>query len=109
MLSTVATNLQGGYWDLDNVRLASILEPVLLDPVCTNGQFQFTLRSEPGLRFEILSSDQPDPADFQLDQPGLLDEHAQAARPSPTKRRARRNGFIGRASCLRPAPEQSET
>jgi len=56
MLSTVSTNLQGGYWDLDNVRLSSILEPVLLDPVCTNGQFQFMLRSEPGFRFEILST-----------------------------------------------------
>ncbi len=56
MLSTVDTNLQGGYWDLDNVRLSSILEPVLVDPAGTNGQFQFTLRSEPGLRIEILSA-----------------------------------------------------
>jgi len=56
MLSTVDTNLQGGYWDLDNVRLSSILEPVLLDPAWTNEHFQFTLRSEPGLRIEILSA-----------------------------------------------------
>jgi hypothetical protein len=56
MLSTVDTNLQGGYWDLDNVRLSAILEPVLLDPVWTNGQFQCTLRSEPGLRVQILST-----------------------------------------------------
>ena len=56
MLSTVDTNLQGGYWDLDNVRLTSTLEPVLLDPVRTNNQFQFTLRSEPGLAIEVLST-----------------------------------------------------
>lgn len=56
MLSTVDTNLQGGYWDLDNVRISSILEPFLLDPAWTNGQFEFTLRSEPGLRIEILSA-----------------------------------------------------
>jgi len=56
MLSTVDTNLQGGYWDLDNVRLSSILEPALVAPVLTNGQFQFTLQSEPGLPVEILST-----------------------------------------------------
>lgn len=56
MLSTVTTNLQGGYWDLDNVRLRSVEEPALLNPVLTNGQFQFTLRSEPGTTVEILST-----------------------------------------------------
>lgn len=56
MLSTVDTNLQGGYWDLDNVRLSSTLEPVLLNPVQANNQIQFTLQSEPGLRIEILSA-----------------------------------------------------
>jgi hypothetical protein len=55
-LSTVSTNLQGGYWDLDNVRLVSNLAPILLNPVRTNGQFQFTLQSEPGLTFQILTS-----------------------------------------------------
>lgn len=59
MLSTVSTNLQGGYWDLDNVRLTAIQEPVLLDPAWTNGQFQFTMRSEPGLAFEVLASEHP--------------------------------------------------
>jgi hypothetical protein len=54
-LSTVDTNLQGGYWDLDNVRL--IAGPALIKPVWTNGQFQATLRSSPGLNFEILASD----------------------------------------------------
>ncbi len=56
MLSTVDTNLEGGYWDLDNVRLSSILEPVLLAPMWTDGQFQFTLQSEPGAQIEVLST-----------------------------------------------------
>jgi hypothetical protein len=56
MLSTVSSNLEGGYWDLDNVRLSSVLEPALVNPVRTNGQFQFTLQSEPGLHFEILAA-----------------------------------------------------
>ncbi|HOX55349.1 MAG TPA: hypothetical protein PLC99_00490 [Verrucomicrobiota bacterium] len=59
MLSTVDPALEGGYWDLDNVRLSSTLEPILLDPVWTNSQFQFTLRSEPGLAIEILSATNP--------------------------------------------------
>ncbi len=57
MLSSIVdTNLEGGYWDLDNVRLSSTLEPVLLSPVWTNNQFQFTLQSEPGVAIEILST-----------------------------------------------------
>lgn len=55
-LSTVAPELQGGYWDLDNVRLVSVLAPSLADAVHTNGQFQFTLQSEPGMVCEILGS-----------------------------------------------------
>jgi hypothetical protein len=54
LLSTVDTNLQGGYWDIDNVRLA-VRNPVLLNPGWTNGQFQFTLQSDPGLKFQILA------------------------------------------------------
>lgn len=54
-LSTVDTNLHGGYWDLDNVRL--IAGPALINPLWTNGQFEATLRSSPGLDFEILASD----------------------------------------------------
>ncbi len=55
-LSTVSSELEGGYWDLDNVRLTSTLAPVLVNPVHTNGQFQFTIQSEPGLAFEIFAS-----------------------------------------------------
>jgi hypothetical protein len=56
ILSTATYELMGGYWDLDNVRLASTITPALLAPGYTNGQFSFTLQSEPGLRFEILAS-----------------------------------------------------
>ena len=55
--STVDTNLQGGYWDLDNVRL--IEGPVLLNPVYTNGQFTFTLLGEPNASFQVLSTTNP--------------------------------------------------
>ena len=56
LLSVVEPTLAGGYWDLDHVRLSSVQEPMLLEPVRTNSQFQFTLRSEPDRRFEILAS-----------------------------------------------------
>jgi hypothetical protein len=58
ILSTVSQELAGGYWDLENVRLSSILAPTLLNPVYTNQQFQFTVQSEPGLLVEILASNQ---------------------------------------------------
>ena len=54
--STVSTNLAGGYWDVDNVRLTETPLPVLSDPRMTNSQFGFTLQGEPGLAFEILAS-----------------------------------------------------
>jgi hypothetical protein len=56
MLSTVAPELAGGYWDLDNVRLVATVTPALAAPAYTNGHFSFTLQSEPGLLFEILAS-----------------------------------------------------
>jgi len=59
MLSTVGFDLQGGYWDLDNVRLTAIRPPVLRNAALTSGQFSFTLESDPGLRFEILASTDP--------------------------------------------------
>jgi len=55
-VSTVSSNMQGGYWDLDNVRLSSTLAPNLINPGLTNGQFRSTLLSEPGMRCEILAS-----------------------------------------------------
>lgn len=55
-LSTVSSELDGGYWDLDNVRLTSILAPTFLNPTYTNGQFQFNIQSEPGLSFEMFAT-----------------------------------------------------
>ena len=56
LLSTVSTNLQGGYWAFDNVRLVSFEPPRLLAGGFTDGQFTLTLQSEPGLSFEILAT-----------------------------------------------------
>jgi hypothetical protein len=55
LLSTTAFQAPG-YWDLDNVRLTAVQEPVLLDTSRTNGQFQFTLKSEPGHVFELFAA-----------------------------------------------------
>jgi hypothetical protein len=55
-LSTVSPNLIGGVWDLDNVRLTEKVATTLSDPGRTNGQFAFTLRSEPGIPFDILAA-----------------------------------------------------
>jgi thiamine pyrophosphokinase len=54
MLSSITdTNLEGGYWDLDNVRLTSTRAPALSNPVWTNGQFSCIIQSEPGMTLEI--------------------------------------------------------
>jgi hypothetical protein len=55
LASTTGFDRQGGYWDVDNVRLELIRPPMLLLSTLTNGQFQFTLESAPG-RFDVLSS-----------------------------------------------------
>jgi hypothetical protein len=55
-ISTVTTPLQGGYWDLDNVRLVEITEPFLANAKLSNGLFSLSLLSEPGKTFEILRS-----------------------------------------------------
>ena len=56
IVSTVSSNLMGGYWDIDNARLTETLLPALSDPHITNNQFSLTLQSQPGLRFEILAT-----------------------------------------------------
>ena len=53
--STVGTNLANGYWDLDNVRLVETVLPRLANPQVLSNQFSVTVRSEPGLQFEILA------------------------------------------------------
>jgi hypothetical protein len=55
-LCTTSTELQGGYWDLGNVRLTEVLTPALVNPCMSNGRLQLTLKSEPGLVFQILAS-----------------------------------------------------
>ncbi len=57
LLSTVAPNLAGGYWDIDNVRLAALSGVSLTDPTRTGAGFSFTVRSEPGAQFEVLAAD----------------------------------------------------
>ena len=57
--TTTDTNLVGGYWDLDNVRLAEILAPSFINPTVTNHQFQLTLVSTPGLQFDIQATPNP--------------------------------------------------
>jgi hypothetical protein len=52
--STVTTNLQGGYWDLDNARLSE--GPVLLNPALSKNQFRFTVLGQPGAAFQILTA-----------------------------------------------------
>lgn len=49
----------GGVWDLDNVRLSETVATAIDNPTQTNGQFTFTLQSEPNLHFEILTSTNP--------------------------------------------------
>jgi hypothetical protein len=57
LLSSITdTNLEGGYWDLDNVRLTTTSAPALSNPVWTNGQLSFILQSEPGMILEIEKS-----------------------------------------------------
>src|SRR3954462_4982812 len=56
LLSLATTNNQGGYWDVDNVRLTETTENELASPVRSSGHFQFLVQSEPGLRFEVLAS-----------------------------------------------------
>lgn len=56
MASTVSVEMQGGYWDLDNVRLSATREPTVAGSLSANGQFTLLLQSEPGLVFEILGA-----------------------------------------------------
>ncbi|HAM71049.1 MAG TPA: hypothetical protein DCM86_05340, partial [Verrucomicrobiales bacterium] len=56
LLSTVGAQLQGGYWDLDNIRLREIRAPVLgLRPAGGEG-LALSVESETGLVLEILGA-----------------------------------------------------
>jgi len=56
LLSTAGFDNLGGYWDVDNVRLAETVAPNLVSPGLVNGQFKFILQGEPGLSFQILAT-----------------------------------------------------
>lgn len=58
-LSTVSAAMQGGFWDLDNVRLTASSPPTLSDPAVANDQFLFTLKSDLGSVFDILTASDP--------------------------------------------------
>jgi len=55
-LCTVDFSNLSGYWDLDNVRLTETVAPALSSPAASGGQFSFTLSSEPGAAFSVLTS-----------------------------------------------------
>jgi hypothetical protein len=55
LTSTVGFDKMGGYWDVDNVRLRSVEDPLLENPKITAGQFGFDLQSAPG-RYAVLAS-----------------------------------------------------
>ncbi|HEY0457252.1 MAG TPA: hypothetical protein VGE41_12850 [Verrucomicrobiae bacterium] len=59
LLSTVTTNLQGGYWDIDHIRLSSYQQPKLATGAFSNQQFQCVLQSEPGTTLEIFATANP--------------------------------------------------
>jgi hypothetical protein len=56
LVSTVSLEMEGGYWDFDNVRLTATGGPTLAAPILTEGGFGFTLQSEPGGKFDLLGS-----------------------------------------------------
>jgi hypothetical protein len=58
LLSTVLPTLSGGYWDVDNVRLAATGSTdggPTLQAGWNNGKFQFTLLGQPGV-YQVLAS-----------------------------------------------------
>ena len=56
LASNVSFELQGGYWDIDNIRLSEIAPPVLLTPVAENDRVTLAIQSEPGQAFEVLAT-----------------------------------------------------
>jgi len=56
LLCTPAPDLEGGYWDADNVRLVETTALSLANPAMTGGQLHFVVQSEPGVVFQILAA-----------------------------------------------------
>lgn len=57
MASTVSLEMQGGYWDVDNVRLTAFGNLRLMNPRLVDDQFQLTISSEGETRYEIFASE----------------------------------------------------
>ena len=56
ILSTVRSEANLSYWDVDNVRLVKTPAPTLLNSAFTTNCFTFTVNSEPGQALEILTT-----------------------------------------------------
>jgi hypothetical protein len=54
--STVSTSLQGGYWDVDHIRLVSSERLVVSNPSFDNGAMRFTVSGDPAQRVQVVSS-----------------------------------------------------
>jgi len=59
-ITSTVSQMAGGYWVVDNVRLYEVSPPVLAGSVKTNGLFGFNIVSEPGRELEILSANEAD-------------------------------------------------
>lgn len=55
-ISLVSPELVGGFWDMDHIRLEAEIAVRLADASIQDGQFTFTILSEPGATLEILQS-----------------------------------------------------
>ncbi len=53
LTSTVPPDLAGGYWDVENIRLAESSGAVLRNPVWKAGRFSMDLLSQPGTTYEF--------------------------------------------------------
>ncbi|MCX8154944.1 MAG: hypothetical protein N3J91_00600 [Verrucomicrobiae bacterium] len=56
LMSTTGFDKQGGFFDIDNVRLRAVQEPQCLTPRVRQGQFEVVVRSEPGEVLEALTT-----------------------------------------------------
>lgn len=70
--STCDFALAGGYWDVDNVRLVAVQAPILGGASQTGSGFNGSLRSEPGLGFEIRAATDPAAANSNWTRLGVL-------------------------------------
>lgn len=62
LMSTTGFDKQGGFFDIDDVRLAVIQEPEAVAPQVAGGQFRVVIRSEPGDVMEALTTPTLEPS-----------------------------------------------